>query len=103
MIMEVRDDGVTLIEAQGKKDIVLLSVAMYNVMKNIPEAEELVLYMMSGKITPSDLGVETRVNKIPKDADAEKFLRKVKGQEPAKVGDVPDFVKRSLDKLKENK
>ena len=101
MIMEVRDDGVTIVEAQGKKDIVLLSVAMYNVMKNIPEAEELVLYMMAGKITPSDLGVESRVNSLPKDADAEAFLRKMKGQEPASDQDIPDFVKRSLNETKD--
>ena len=102
-LLEVREDGVTVVETKTKKDIVLVSVAMFNVMRNIPELEDLVIHLMAGRVTPDDLGIETRVNVIPKGVDPEKFLRKVKGQEPAKVDDVPDFVKRSLDKLKEDK
>ena len=101
--MEVRKGGITVVEVGGKEDLMFLSIAFVNAMRNMPELEQLVLLLMANKITPDDLGITTNVSHIPKGVDAEKHLRKLQGQAPAKVDDVPDFVKRSLDKLKDEK
>jgi len=95
-IFEVRDDGVTIVEVKNSNDMIFLAIGIFNSMKNMPELETLVVSLMAKKVTPDDLGVSTIVNRIPKGVDADQFLRKIKGREPAKDADVPDFVKRSL-------
>ena len=50
MLFEVRSDGLTLVNVNRSKDIILLASAFVNTMENIPELDKLVLHLMAGEL-----------------------------------------------------
>ena len=96
MLFEVQGDGITLVNINSSKDIILLASAFVNTMKNIPELNDLVLHLMAGRITLEDIGVSTTTKKVSKDEDMEKAIDAIRRGQPAKEEDIPDFVKRSM-------
>ena len=101
MLFEVQSDGLTLVNVNKGRDIVLLASAFVNTMENIPELDKLVLHLMAGEVTLEDIGVSTMTKKVGKGEDMQKAAEMVRREQPAKEDDIPDFVKRSM-KGKEN-
>jgi len=103
MILRIEDDGVTVVNVTSKSHLILMASALVNILENIPEVNMMVSGVLAGKLTLDDLGVTSQVKRISAGEDEDKAIRLLQGQAPAKVDDVPDFVKRSLDKLKDEK
>ncbi len=96
MILEVRDDGVTVVEIKSKEQELLLGVAIISILKQIQPLDIFVAGVMAGKISPKDFGISTNTVKMKKGDDPEKAIKKLQGQQPAEDSDIPEFVKRSL-------
>jgi len=96
MILEVRDDGVAIVEIKSKKQELLLGVAIISILKQIKPLDVFVAGVMAGKISTEDFGVQTNTVKLDMGEDSEKAIRKLQRQHPAEDSDIPEYVKRSL-------
>ncbi len=96
MILEVRDDGVTVVEIKSKEQELLLGVAITSILKQIQPLDIFVAGVMAGRISPEDFGINTNTVKLNRGENSEKAIKKLQGQQPAKDSDIPEFVKRSL-------
>ena len=79
--MTVDDEGVTIVEIKSKKQEALLAITISQIMKSIPELEKLVIAIMADAIKPEELGIETTVRRIGKDADVESTIQMMKEEE----------------------
>ncbi len=97
MIMEVRDNGITVVNVTSIGEEVLLAVAIISILQNTPTLSKLVGGVMSGEIDLGDLGIDIKSKKMKKGDDPEKVIKRMHEEQPAKDSDIPEFVKRSLE------
>ena len=94
--MTVDNEGVTIVEIKSKKQEALLAITITQIMQNIPDIEKLVLAFMSGAAKPEDLGIETTVRRIGKNADVESTIQMMKEEEAVDEKDLSPVLKRIL-------
>ena len=94
--MTVDDEGVTIVEIKSKKQEALLAITISQIMKSIPELEKLVIAIMADAIKPEELGIETTVRRIGKDADVESTIQMMKEEEAVDEKDLSPVLKRIL-------
>jgi len=96
MIMTVDDEGVTIVEIKSKKQEALLAITISQIIQNIPELEKLILAIMAGIVKPEDMGIDTTVRQIGKDADVESTIQMMKEEEAVDEKDLSPVLKRIL-------
>ncbi len=98
MIMEIREDGITIVEVKNKQQLVFLASAVVEVLKNVPEVQTMVILAMENKLDfERDLGLQTQSKQLTKSDDPETIIKVMKINTPAHEDDIPDFVKRSVE------
>ena len=94
--MTVDDEGVTIVEIKSKKQEALLAITISQIIQNIPELEKLILAIMAGIVKPEDMGIDTTVRQIGKDADVESTIQMMKEEEAVDEKDLSPVLKRIL-------
>jgi len=96
MIMEIRDDGITIVDVKEEQDLLILASAIVEVLQKIPKIGAFVGAAMVGDIDVKEYGIVARTIPLKKDEDPSKAINMLKGFMPAEDKDIPNFVKRSL-------
>ena len=98
MILEIQDDGLTVVSITSKESMIYVVSAIVGVMRQIPDINNMVSAIMTENLDMARLGVDVGVVKCNSEEDQKQKIAMIKERrEPANAEDVPEFVKRSLE------